>query len=57
MAYRRSVLREWLVLEMRTSVDWPKDYVWQERRASWGLGAGFEMYFGSYRFQARSFTF
>jgi hypothetical protein len=57
VAYRRSILREWLVLEVRSSVDWPKDYVWQERKASWGLGAGFEMYFGSYRFQARSFTF
>jgi len=45
-AYRRSILREWLVLEVRISLDWPKDYVWQERKASWGLGVGFEMYFG-----------
>jgi hypothetical protein len=50
-------LREWLVLEVRTSVDWPKDYVWQKRKASWGLGVGFEMYFGHSRFQARSATF
>ena len=57
VAYRRSILREWLVLEVRSSVDWPKDYVWQDRKASWGLGAGFEMYFGSYRLQARSITF
>jgi hypothetical protein len=57
VAYRRSILREWLVLEVRTSVDWPKDYVWQQRKASWGLGVGFEMYFGHSRFQARSATF
>jgi hypothetical protein len=57
LAYRRSVLRNWLVLEVRTSLDWPKDFVWQERKASWGVGAGFELYFGNAQFQARSVTF
>lgn len=57
LAYRRSILRDWLVLEVRTSLDWPKDYTYQHREASFGFGLGFEMYFGVYQFQARSVTF
>jgi hypothetical protein len=57
IAYRRSIFRDWLVLEVRTGVAWPKDYVWQERTASFGIGAGVEMYFGTYEFQARAVTF
>lgn len=57
MAYRQSVLREWLVLEIRPSVTWPKDRPEQPRKASWGLGIGFEMFFGMDEFQARPATF
>ena len=57
VAFRRTIFREWLVLEVRTSVDWPKDYPYQDRTASFGLGVGVEMYFGNYRFQARPVTF
>ena len=57
VAYRRSILRDWLVLEIRTGVDYPKDYVWQRRAPSLGIGAGLEMYFGTYEFQARAVTF
>jgi hypothetical protein len=57
VAYRRSIFRDWLVLEVRTSLDYPKDYVWQQRSPSFGVGAGVEMYFGTYEFQARAVTF
>ncbi len=57
LAYRRSILRDWLVLEVRTSLDWPKDFPNQRRQTSFGVGLGFEMYFGTYQFQARSVTF
>jgi hypothetical protein len=57
VAYRRKVLRDWLVLELRPSVTWPKDDPLQPRKASWGFGVGLEMSFGDSRFQARPVTF
>lgn len=57
VAYRRSILRDWLILEVRTSLDWPRDFVWQRREASPGIGIGFEMEFGSDVFLARPITF
>jgi hypothetical protein len=56
-AYRQGILRHWLILEVRTSVDWPKDYRWQHRHASLGLGFGFEMMLGTDQFLARPVTF
>lgn len=56
-AYRRSVLRRWLIMELRTSLDWPKDFVWQHRSASVGVGFGFEMLIGTDEFLARPVTF
>ena len=56
-AYRKAVLRRWLVMEVRTSVDWPKDYIWQHRSHSFGVGLGFEMLFGTEAFLARPVTF
>jgi hypothetical protein len=57
VAYRRSVSRDWLILEVRTSLTWPKDDVEQERKATWGVGVGFEMFFGTDEFLARPVTF
>jgi hypothetical protein len=57
MAYRKSVLRDWLVLELRTSLTWPKDFDYQPRKPSWGFGIGCEMYFGSEEFSSRPVTF
>ena len=57
VAYRQGVLRRWLILEVRTSVDWPKDYPAQWRRRSLGIGVGFEMLFGTQEFLARPVTF
>ena len=57
VAFRRSILRDWLILEVRASVDWPRYFAWQQREASPGIGVAFEMEFGSDVFQARPVTF
>jgi len=57
LAYRRSVVRNWLVLETRLSLTFPKDETWQERKPSWGVGVGLEMFFGTDDFLARPVTF
>jgi len=56
-AWRQSVLRKWLIMEVRTSVDWPKNQEDQRRPASLGVGMGFEMLFGTEEFLARPVTF
>lgn len=56
-AYRQSIVRDWLVLELRTSIGYPKDFPGQPRAPSWGLGVGFEMYFGTDEFSAQPVTF
>jgi hypothetical protein len=56
-AYRRQVLHDWLVLELRPSLTWPKEDPAAARSASWGFGIGFEMFFGEDEFQSRPATF
>jgi hypothetical protein len=57
VAYRQSIYREWLILELRSSLTWPKEFVDVPRTRSWGVGIGLEMLFGTTRFQARPVTF
>jgi hypothetical protein len=57
VAYRQAVLRKWLIMEVRSSISWPKDLPQQERRLSPGVGMGFEMLFGTDEFLARPVTF
>lgn len=57
LAYRRSVLRDWLILEMCTSVSWTREHLDEAREPSWGLGVGFEMLFGDETFSALPVTF
>lgn len=57
LAYRRSVVRDWLVLETRLSLTFPRDEVSQVREATWGVGVGLEMFFGTDAFLARPVTF
>lgn len=57
LAYRRAVSRDWLVLETRVSLTWPKEYPEQVREATFGVGIGFEMFFGTDEFLARPVTF
>lgn len=44
--YRQNVWRDWLVLELRTSLTWPRELREESRKPSWGAGVGFEMVFG-----------
>ncbi len=46
LRFRRSVLRRWLFLELRSSLTWPKELPDEERDINPGAGIGFEMYFG-----------
>jgi hypothetical protein len=57
VAYRRSISRDWLILEMRSSLTWPKEHPEQPRAPSWGVGVGVEMFFGTDQFLARPVTF
>ncbi|MGH8174832.1 MAG: hypothetical protein ACREV5_01055 [Steroidobacter sp.] len=57
IAYRQSIIRDWLVLEVRPSITWPKTEIGQSREASWGIGVGFEMFFGIDDFSANPATF
>ncbi len=57
LAYRRSISRDWLVLETRVSLTFPRDELWQVREATWGVGVGLEMFFGTNDFLARPVTF
>jgi hypothetical protein len=56
VAYRKRIFRDWLVLELRPSVTWPRERRDQPREASWGLGIGIEMFFGEEGFHARPAT-
>lgn len=56
-AYRQSVARDWLIMEIRTSLTWPKEDPAAGRKPSWGIGLGFEMFFGTDEFLARPVTF
>lgn len=46
MRYRQRIARRWLFVEFITSLTWPKEFRDERREANWGIGAGFEMYFG-----------
>jgi hypothetical protein len=56
-AFRQSVYRDWLILELRSSLTWPKEDPAAARKPSWGVGVGFEMFFGTEQFLARPVTF
>lgn len=57
LAYRQSLARSWLVLELRTSLTWPRELTVQSREPSLGVGVGMEMYFGTDEFSAQPVTF
>ena len=44
--YRQRIYRDWLFVEGRTSLTWPKRDPEEDRKINPGLGLGFEMYFG-----------
>ena len=46
MRYRRRIFRKWLFLDVVTSYSWPRFQLEEEREGNFGIGAGFEMFFG-----------
>ena len=56
-AYRRGIYSDWLILELRTSLTWPKETPGAARTRNFGLGIGVEMLLGTTQFQARPITF
>jgi len=46
LIYRRRILREWLFLEMRSSITWPRETLLERRQSNLGVGAGLELQFG-----------
>jgi hypothetical protein len=57
LAYRRSISRDWLIMESRISLTFPREELFQVREATFGVGIGFEMFFGTDEFLARPVTF
>lgn len=46
--FRRAVLREWFLLELLTSVSWPRAFEVETRETNIGVGIEFEMQFGDW---------
>jgi hypothetical protein len=46
LIYRQRVWRDWLLLELRGGVDWPRDLVVETRRYNLNAGLAFELRFG-----------
>jgi hypothetical protein len=44
--YRRRLNREWLFLELRSSITWPRETLLERRETNWGAGLALEMLFG-----------
>lgn len=44
--YRRRLRFEWLFLELRSSITWPRETLLEEREPNWGAGVALEMLFG-----------
>lgn len=44
--YRQRVWRDWLLVELRAGVDWPREELTEERRANLNGGIAFEMRYG-----------
>jgi hypothetical protein len=44
--FRQLVWRKWLYLELRTGVDWPRDFLGEERKLDPNAALSFEMRFG-----------
>lgn len=46
LRYRRQISREWLFIELLTYINWPRDFLIEERERNIGIGIEFEMQFG-----------
>jgi hypothetical protein len=48
LRYRRQISREWLFIELLTYMNWPRDFLIEERERNIGIGIEFEMQFGDW---------
>ncbi len=48
LRYRRQILRDWFFVELLTYLNWPRDFLIEERASNVGLGIEFEMQFGKW---------
>jgi len=48
LRYRRQVLREWFFVEFLTFLNYPRDFLIEERQSNIGVGIEFEMQFGNW---------
>lgn len=48
LTYRRQISREWLFIELLTYVNWPRDFLVEQRERNVGVGIEFEMQFGDW---------
>jgi hypothetical protein len=48
LRYRRQILRDWFFVELLTYLNWPRDFLIEERESNVGLGVEFEMQFGAW---------
>ena len=48
LRYRRQISREWLFVELLTYMNWPRDFLIEERERNIGVGIEFEMQFGDW---------
>jgi hypothetical protein len=46
--YRKRIGREWLFMELSTSVSWPREFLEEVRESNFGVGIDFEMQFGDW---------
>jgi hypothetical protein len=44
--YRRRIYLEWLFLELRSGITWPRETLAERREPNWGAGIALEMLFG-----------
>ena len=48
LRYRRQISREWLLVELLTYINWPRDFLTEDRERNVGVGIEFEMQFGDW---------
>jgi hypothetical protein len=48
LRYRRQIAREWLFIELLGRVNWPRDFIVEQREQNLGVGIEFELQFGDW---------
>ena len=53
LIFRKSIFKEWLFLELRSSITWPRETLIERRERNLGVGVALEMQFGERASNAR----